>query len=42
MNIWEGRKRREGERETNHKKLLMIENKRRVDRGRWVGEGLDG
>ena len=31
-----------GERETNHERLLMIENKVRVDGGRWVGGGLDG
>ena len=31
-----------GERQTNHKRLLMIENKLRVDGGRWVGDGLDG
>ena len=31
MNIWEGEEREE--KETNHKRLLMIENKLRVDRG---------
>ena len=36
-----GRKTRE-ERETNHKILLMIENKLWVDRGSWVGDGLAG
>ena len=30
------------ERKTNHKRLLTIENKPRVDRGRWVGDGLVG
>ena len=31
------------ERETNHKRLLMTENKLRVDRGTWArGDGLDG
>ena len=39
MNIWEGG---EEESETNHKRLLTIENKLRVDGGRWVGDGLDG
>ena len=29
------------EKETNHRRL-MIENKLRVDGGRWVGDGLDG
>ena len=29
-------------RETNHKRLLMLENKLRADGGRWVGDGLDG
>ena len=37
MNIWEGGKRKE----VNHKRLLMIENKLRVDGGRWMGDGLD-
>ena len=41
MNIWEGRGERE-ERETNQKRLLMIENKLWVNGGRWVGDGLDG
>ena len=36
-----GRQERE-ERETNHNRLLTIENKLRVDKGRWVGDGLDG
>ena len=40
MNTWEGRAR--GERETNHKRLLTIENKLRVDGGKWVGDGLNG
>ena len=31
----------EGERETNHKRLLKTENKLRVDGGRWVGGGLN-
>ena len=31
-----------GERETNHKRRSTIENKLRVDGGRWVGKGLDG
>ena len=39
MNIWEGRRR--GKRETNHKRLSTIENKMRVDRGQWVGDGPD-
>ena len=30
------------EREANHKRLLMIENKLWVDGGRLVGDGLDG
>ena len=30
------------ERETKHKRLLMIQNKLRVDGGREVGDGLDG
>ena len=34
--------RRGEERETNHERLLMIENKLRADRGREVGDGLDG
>ena len=34
MNIWEERER--GEREANHKRLLMIGNKLRVDGGKWV------
>ena len=40
MNIGEGGER--VERETNHKRLLMIENKLRCDEGRQVGDGLDG
>ena len=33
----------EGESKTNYKRLLTVENKlRRVDGGRWVGDGLDG
>ena len=28
-------------RETNHKRLLTIENKLRVDGGTWRGDGLD-
>ena len=39
MNIWEGEKR---EKETNHKRLLMIEKELRDDGGRWVGDGVDG
>ena len=39
MNIGEEEKE---ERETNHKRLLMVENKLRVDGGRWVGDGLNG
>jgi len=35
------REERERERETNHKRLLKIENKLRVDGGRWVVDGLD-
>ena len=31
-----------GEGETNYKRLSMIENKLRIDRRRWVGDGLDG
>ena len=30
------------ERESNHERLLAMENKLRVDGGRWVGDGLDG
>ena len=41
MTIWEGGG-EIGERETNHRRLLIIENKLRVDGGRWVGDGLDG
>ena len=35
-------KRKKGEREISHKRLFSIENKLRVDGGRWVGDGLDG
>ena len=31
-----------GEMKTYNRRLLMIENKLRVDGGRWVGDGLDG
>lgn len=34
-------KRKKGERERNHKRLLTIENKLSIDGGRWVGDGLD-
>ena len=30
------------ERETNHKRLLTIENKLKVAGGKWVADGLDG
>ena len=40
MGRWEGKKK--GERETNHKRLLTIESKLRIDGGRWGGDGLDG
>ena len=30
------------EKETNHERLFMRENKLKVDGGRWVGAGLDG
>jgi len=36
MNIGEGEKKRVGG--TNHKRLLTIENKLRVDGRRWLGE----
>ena len=36
-----GGKRKKKERVTNHKRLLKIENKLRVDGGRWGGDGLD-
>ena len=36
------RRRGKKEREANHKRFLIIENKLRVDRGRWVGEWVDG
>ena len=39
IDIREGRKR---ERETNHERLLKIENKLRVNGESWVGYGLDG
>lgn len=39
MKIWEGVN-YERERETNHKKLLMIKSKMRVGGGRWVGDGM--
>ena len=35
MNIWRGRKW-----ETNHKRLLIKENKLKADGERWVGHGL--
>lgn len=41
MKIWEGVN-YERERETNHKKLLMIKSKMRVGGGRWVGDGMVG
>ena len=37
-----GREKREKEREGNHKRLLIIENKLRVDGRGEVGYGLDG
>ena len=37
-----GKRKKKEERETNPKKLLMIENKLRVHGGRWVGDGLEG
>ena len=40
MNVWEEQE-GEKERETNHERLLKIENKLRVDVWRWVGDGLD-
>ena len=36
-----GRKKKE-EKETNHKRLLMIENKLRIDGRKWMGDGLHG
>ena len=42
MNIWEGGKEKKERRKTNHKRLLKIENKLRVDGGKEVGDGLDG
>ena len=41
MNVWEEGKKKEGEGETNHKRLFTTENKLRVDGGRWGG-GLNG
>ena len=40
MHIRGGERKRE--RETNHKRLLTLDNKLRVDGGRWMGDGLDG
>ena len=40
MNTGEGKGKKE--RETNHMRLLIIENKLRVDGGRLVRDGLDG
>ena len=37
-----GRGKKKKERETDHKRLLKIENKMRVEEGKWVGDGLDG
>ena len=37
-----GKKERERERETNHRRFLMIENKLKVDGGRWVGRWATG
>ena len=42
MNIREGVKKKKNERETNRKKLSMVENIMRVAGGRWVGDGLRG
>ena len=36
------KKKKKREKETNHKRLLKVENKLRVGEGRWVGDGLDG
>ena len=33
---------REREKETNQKRLFTIENKLKVDRERWAGDGLNG
>ena len=46
MSIWKGgkekkEKKRKRERDTGHKSILSIENKLRVDGGRWAGNGLD-
>lgn len=41
MNIGEG-KRKKGERERNHERLLPTENRLRVAGGTWVGDGLGG
>ena len=38
MRRWGGRE----ERETNHKRLLLIESKLKVDGGKRVEDGLDG
>ena len=35
-------KKREREKETNHRRLFMTENKLRFGGGRWVGDGPDG
>ena len=37
-----GRRKTKREREANHKRLLRIENKLRVNEGRWGTGGLDG
>ena len=42
MNLWEGEKERKRERKANHKRLLTIEDKLRVDGRRWAEDGLDG
>ena len=36
------KKKKKRARETNHKRLLTMENKLRVDGDRWVADGLDG
>ena len=36
-----GRKKKKREREANHRRLLTIENKLRVDGARWVEDGLN-
>ena len=38
MGKGKGKKR---QKEADHKRLLMIENKLRVDGGKWMGDGLD-